>query len=158
MPIGRPRTVTPPDNELVALGDEMIGWVETNTPIHLSQWWRLEKHFTKDVWKNICDHPKFSPYYEEALNIIGLQYLLKNSEIEPSLKHRWQRVYFKDLRDEEDTSADAQAVRVANANKDAAKENNQEVLSRLDKTLAQLSSLQSERNNADNKIKSDAQS
>jgi hypothetical protein len=105
MGFGRPRTVTPPDNELDTLGEEMIKWVEENNPIHLSQWWRLQKHFTKEVWKNICDHPRFSPYYEEALNIVGLQYIEKGSDVEVSIKQRWQRVYFKDLTKQEDEDA-----------------------------------------------------
>lgn len=126
MGIGRPRTVTPPDDELIALGEEMIQWVMENNPAHLSMWWGGEKFFTFKVFKNICDHPIFSPYYEEALRLVGYNYILKGSDIEPNVKNRWLRLYFKDLRDQEDADLDAGVDReskkapLANADQQAA--------------------------------------
>lgn len=104
-PIGRPRTVTPPHDELQLLGEEMIEWVQINNPIHLSMWWGGQKFFTADVWKNMCDCVQFSPYYEEALRLVGYNYLFQDSGIEPSVKQRWLRVYFKDLKRNEDETA-----------------------------------------------------
>ena len=115
MTAGRPRTTSLPPPEMVELGKEMVAWVIDNEPIHLSQWYSRVKHFTYAQWDAMTQVPEFLPYYEEALQIVGLQYLARNSEIEPSLKHRWARVYFKDLRHAEDRDADAEAMRRANA-------------------------------------------
>ena len=102
MPAGRPRTSTPPPDEMIALGEEMIAWVIKNKPLHLSHWWSVEKFITSKVWETMMVAPEFFPYYEHALRIIGLQYLDKTSNVRDSISHRWQRVYFKDLKQEED--------------------------------------------------------
>lgn len=108
MPAGRPRTVSPPPEELEALGMEMIDWLETTEIdfLHVSDWYSLHKGFTDKAWETMTDRSEFIPYYNKALKIVGRKYLAKDSPIEPSLKQRWQRVYFKDLRKEEDQTAD----------------------------------------------------
>ncbi len=101
-PGGRPRTSTPPPEEMIKLGEEMIEWVKLNDPLHLSQWWSIEKFITRKVWDNMKVAPECSPYYEHALRLIGIKYLDKNSNIRDGISHRWQRVYFADLRQAED--------------------------------------------------------
>ncbi len=105
MAAGRPRTSTPPPEEMIKLGEEMLEWVEKNNPLHLSEWWSIEKFITSKVWENMQVAPEFSPYYERALRIIGKQYLDKTSNVREGVSQRWQRVYFKDLRKEEDETA-----------------------------------------------------
>ena len=107
---GAPRTVCPPPEEMIELGKEMIAWVQEHQPVHLSEWWSFEKFFTKAAWKNMCDRSEFAPYYEKALLLVGQQYLRKDSPVEPSLKQRWQRVYHKDLRDQEDEDKEKDAA------------------------------------------------
>lgn len=102
---GRPRTVTPPPEEMILLGEEMVSWVELNNPLHLSEWWSIEKFIVGKVWRNMIEAPEFSPYYERALRIIGKQYLDKTSNVREGVSQRWQRVYFKDLKEEEDETA-----------------------------------------------------
>jgi hypothetical protein len=102
MPAGRPRSVSLPPDEMVKLAHEMIKWVEENRPMHLSQWYCIEKGYTDDEWDTMRVCPEFFHYYKKALKMIGMQYLAKDSPIDPSLKHRWQRIYFKDLKDMED--------------------------------------------------------
>lgn len=102
-PANRPRTVSLPIDEMTQLGKEMLLWIKNNPEtIHLSEWYTIEKGFIYNDWKTFIQRKEFIPYYERALKIIGLQYLKKDSPIEPNLKQRWQRVYFKDIRDEED--------------------------------------------------------
>lgn len=101
-PGGRPRTTSLPPEEMDKLGQEMIQWVAENDPIHLSQFYSLYKGFTDSQWDAMSRLEQFIPYYEQALKMVGYKYLRKDSEIEPSLKHRWQRVYFKDVRKRED--------------------------------------------------------
>lgn len=106
-PGGRPRTLTPSDEDLIKLGEEMLEWVDSQENIlHLSEWYTIHKKFTYCQWKAIIQKPQFVPYYDEALRKVGLQYLRKDSPVEPSLKQRWQRVYFKDLKEQEDQDKD----------------------------------------------------
>lgn len=111
MPAGRPRTVSKPPKEMIALGKEMLKWVKENDPIHLSQWYYGEKHFIYADWEDYIRMPEFRRYYEESMAFIGQKYLKKESAIEPSLKHRFLRLYFTDLRKREDADADAQIER-----------------------------------------------
>jgi hypothetical protein len=96
---------------MIKLGEEMIEWVKKHNPIHLSKWYCIEKDFTDKEWDAMQQMPEFLPYYKKALKLVGYKYLEKNSDVEPSLKHRWQRVYFKDLRQQEDADADAEVKR-----------------------------------------------
>lgn len=105
MPAGRPRDVSLPPDQMIKLGQEMIKWVLENDPIHLSQWYCIEKGYTDKEWDTMHVAPEFFSYYEKALKLVGYKYLTKDSPIEPSLKQRWQRVYFKDLRNQEDQDA-----------------------------------------------------
>jgi hypothetical protein len=108
---GRPRTVSFEPEEMILLGEEMLKWVKENDPIHLSMWYYGVKYFLYEEWETMIKRPEFVGYYERAMSIIGYKYLKKDSPIEPSLKQRWARVYFKDLRKQEDFDADAQAKR-----------------------------------------------
>ena len=111
MPAGAPRTVSLSPDEMIELGKEMVKWVSLNNPLHLSQWYSFQKKFTKKQWRAMILCDEFLTYYEEALQLVGLNYIKKNSDVEPSIKQRWQRVYFDDLRMSEDEDLDAVAER-----------------------------------------------
>ena len=98
----RPRTVSLTPEEMIALGKEMVSWVEVNKPLHLSQWYTIHKGFIYNEWKSFLQVNEFLPYYEQALKLVGMQYLDKNSNIREGVSQRWQRVYFKDIKEEED--------------------------------------------------------
>lgn len=102
MPAGRPRTVSLPPDEMIKLGEDMIEWVKQNDPLHLSAWYSIEKNITDREWEMYQCCPEFSPYYEKALKMIGQKYLNKDSNVREGASQRWQRVYFKDLRKQED--------------------------------------------------------
>ena len=110
---GRPRSVSLPPDQMIELGKEMIEWVVEHDPIHLSQWYCIEKGYTDREWDTMHVAPEFFPYYEQALKLVGYKYLLKESPIESNLKQRWQRVYFKDLAKQEDIDLDAAEARKA---------------------------------------------
>ena len=99
----RPRTVSLPPEEMIALGEEMIQWIKLNDPLHVSEWYRIEKMIDYQTFKNYCDMPEFSPYYEKALGLIGRKYLDKDSKIRNGIAERFLRIYFKDVRDRENT-------------------------------------------------------
>ena len=104
MPSGRPRTVSPSDEELEALGQQMVDFVsdEANNVLHLTEWWSTHMFFEEKVWDTICRRQIFVPYYDKALRIIGKKYLDKGSNVRDSISHRWLRHYFKDLKRSED--------------------------------------------------------
>lgn len=112
MASGRLRTVSPPDEELALLGQEMLDWLYSHPEtLHVRQWYSMHKHFTIAQWKQFIKHEIFRPYYDEALSIVGLKYLQKSSDVDPNVKNRWQRIYFGELRDSEDEDLDAAAAR-----------------------------------------------
>lgn len=112
MVAGRPRTVTFSDDEMENLGQEMLDWIIARPEtLHLSQWYTIEKMFTYNEWKTFLQCKKFLPYYEKALKLVGLNYLNKDSKVRDGISQRWQRVYFKDLRESEDQDAEEEAER-----------------------------------------------
>lgn len=106
MPAGTPRTISFKPHEMESLGKEMIEWLQINEKkvLHLSEWYTIHKGFTYNEWKTFIQRDEFIPYYEQALKIVGRKYLDKTSDVREGISQRWQRVYFKDLRDEEDES------------------------------------------------------
>jgi len=111
MPAGRPREVSFSPEEMIKLGEEMVEWVKKNKPIHLSVWYTQEKDFTDEQWDTFRKRKEFVHYYTKALKLVGYSYLDKDSQIDVRLKDRWQRVYFKDLREQEDEDAEKDAER-----------------------------------------------
>lgn len=107
----RPRTTSLEPEEMIKLGEEMVAWVIDNKPIHLSMWYSQLKDFTDKEWNAMRQLPEFLHYYEKALKLVGYSYLDKDSNVDARLKDRWQRVYFKDLKNQEDQDADERVER-----------------------------------------------
>jgi len=124
--MARPRTITPDPEEMIKLGEEMLAWVKKNKPLHLSAWYSIEKFIVSNVWETMKEAPEFLPYYEQAMRIIGMQYLDKTSKVRDSISQRWQRVYFKDLRKSEDQDLTEDAERKAKALKGDARATEEE--------------------------------
>jgi hypothetical protein len=120
-PGGRPRTRSFSEEEMIALGEEMIAWVKEHKPIHLSVWYTQEKDFTDEQWDTFRKRPEFIHYYTKALKLVGYSYLDKDSNVDVRLKDRWQRVYFKDLKYQEDEDAKDNELRKAAALKGEAR-------------------------------------
>ncbi len=112
---GAPRTVSLPPEEMIALGKEMVEYVKNNknTILHLCEWYTIEKGFTYKQWKTFIQKQEFVPYYEQGLKIVGLKYVDKNSNVRDGISQRWQRIYFGDLKEQEDIDADANELRKA---------------------------------------------
>jgi hypothetical protein len=139
MPAGRPRTVSFTEDEMIALGKEMVAFVKENqkTILHLSEWYTIEKGFIYNEWKTFIQREEFIPYYEQALKIVGLKYVSKSSNVRDSISQRWQRIYFGDLREGEDADAEANELRKAAALRSearAAEEEKQKVIDEINRT------------------------
>jgi len=107
---GRPRTVCPPAEELEELGIEMCNWIETHPEaLHLSAWYSIQKWFIESVWEQMIRKPEFRGYYERAKKIVGSRYLDKDSRVRDGISHRWQRVYFNDVKEEENETLEFKA-------------------------------------------------
>ena len=115
--MARPRTVSFSDEEMVKLGEEMVAFVEKNkkTILHLCEWYTIHKGFMYKEWKAFIQIESFLPYYEQALKIVGLKYVDKNSNVRDGISQRWQRIYFGDLKEGEDQDADDNELRKAAA-------------------------------------------
>ena len=143
MPAGRPRTVSFDEKTMIAMGKEMVDFVERNkkTILHLSEWYTIEKGFTYNQWKTFLQKQEFIPYYEKALRMIGLKYVDKKSNVRDSISHRWQRLYFGDLREIEDIDSNDKELRKATALKGevrAIEEEKMKVLEEVQRNKRQL--------------------
>ena len=143
MPAGAPRTVSPSTKDMIAMGKEMVAYVKAHqkTILHLSEWYTIEKGYTYNQWKAFIQIKEFLPYYEQALKIVGLKYVAKNSNVRDSISQRWQRIYFGDLREGEDADAEAAELRKASALKGEARAQEQvrqKVLEEVQRNKRQL--------------------
>jgi hypothetical protein len=100
---GRPRTVSLHPDGMEKLGKEMVDWVIKNDPYHLNEWYSITKRFTYKEWKTFIQRPEFVPYYEQALTYVSKHYI--NGDINPSIAQRFLRIYFKDVKEEENETA-----------------------------------------------------
>ena len=124
----RPRVFAYSTAKMNELGQEMVEFVNENIEdiLHLSEWYTIEKGYTYNEWKNFIQIEEFLPYYEQALKIIGKKYVNKNSNVRDKISDRWQRIYFPDLREQEDKDADDNELRKATALKSEARAIEQE--------------------------------
>ncbi len=124
----RPREFSYPPEKMIQLGKEMVAYVKANkkTMLHLCEWYTIEKGYTYNEWKNFIQRAEFIPYYQQALKIVGLKYVDKNSNVRDGIAQRWQRVYFGDLKEQEDRDSDDQELRKAASLKGEARAQEQE--------------------------------
>lgn len=100
---GRPRTVCPDDDELVVLGEELIKWCfeePVAKKMHITQWWSGEKFIVSNVWDQMRKQVIFRHYYEFALRVLAIKYI--DGTINPAIAQRFLRLYFGDLRANDD--------------------------------------------------------
>lgn len=100
---GRVRTVTPEKEELIALGEDLIEWAAFKTKkdeirSRYCQWY-TEKGFTGLQWQQMKDKPEFRWYYERAQCLLGNKYV--DGTVNPSIAHRFLRVYCPEVKVEE---------------------------------------------------------
>lgn len=104
---GRPRTVSPPPEECIKLGEEMIEWVIQNQPTHLSEWFSIEKMIPWKTWNAMCELPEFLPYYEKALALVAIK--TRDKTMSDGVSQRFLSLYHRDLKKEERENAEFNA-------------------------------------------------
>lgn len=135
MPIGRPRTATPEKEDLISLGELLVKWAlqkqEEGEPIRVRFCdWYTQLGFIRKQWEHMREKPEFQWYYERARSALALRYL--DGTVNPSIAHRYIRMYDPELRDSEDKDLDAAEARKAAALKGEAAAAEMEKLRILD--------------------------
>lgn len=102
-PVGAPRTTSPPINEMIELGKEMLAWFKANADaIHFTDWYSIEKMILKDDWKSLIQKKEFIPYYHSVRNILINRHS-KCKEIDKGIAQRYIGLLDPELRDHEKT-------------------------------------------------------
>ncbi len=104
---GRPPKEGFSDDEVIALGEELLLWLKSCDAdkkcdvVHLSEWYSEIKQIPPSYWKeSLAKRPCFSTYYERALLWMGKR-LLKNKKLPTSYGNRFLSIYFKEIDDQE---------------------------------------------------------
>lgn len=147
---GRKRWVSPEKEDLIALGQEMLDWVTANDPLHISAWWRAHKGMEFKFWDTISQRAEFIPYHSEAMGKVALNMI--NGAVHPSIAQRFLRIYFRDLKLEEDEKLDIEYAKKLELLREEIKlkselnESVEETIkNQFEATMTQLHSLQSDR-------------
>lgn len=99
---GRPPNQGFSEKEVIALGEELIEWI--NDPkinaddkiVHLSQWYSYIKNIRPKEWDALQKRDCFLPYYEKAMRWMGNK-LLTNKAVPPAYGSRFIGIYFRDV-------------------------------------------------------------
>lgn len=100
---GRPRTTTPPKDELIELGEELVKWATEETDelrCRFCDWYSLQKGLLHKEWDLMVQKPEFRGYYEKAQTALAKRYL--DGSVRDSIGHRFLRIYSPEIRKEED--------------------------------------------------------
>lgn len=105
-PGGRPRTVCPEHDELVELGKDLLQWAteETNElRCRFCQWYSLKHMILGRVWDLMIEKAEFHGYYESARAALAQRYM--NGAVNPSIAHRFVRIYMPEVKRDEEEKA-----------------------------------------------------
>lgn len=163
---GRPRTITPPKEDLIKLGEELVQWAKEPTDelrCRFCQWYSIEKNILDSEWDLMTRKPEFIGYYEQARASLGQRYV--DGSVNPSIAHRLLRVYIPEVKKDETAQKqqdfDFKKLLIElelKMKSDAMDLVPEEIKSQYTSLIAQISSLQSARKIDDNKIKTDNKS
>lgn len=137
--IGRPRSKAPEDDELEALGRDLVEWASEETDelrCRYAQWYSVKQGISHAHWKAMIKHEIFRLYYEQAQTILSKNYI--DGTIRDSIAHRFLRIYTPEVKEEENELLEFQhklKLQEANAYQEAD-------LIRHNEMMNQISSLQ----------------
>lgn len=103
---GRPPNQGYSDEELIALGEDLLKWIDEQDSnkksniVHLSEWYSEVKRIAPSQWNSIIHRPCFLQYYEVAKHWMGKR-IMKNEKLSTAYGSRFLGIYFKEVRDHE---------------------------------------------------------
>lgn len=109
MVVGRPRTKSLQSKELLEFGEKLLIWATEKTGkddelrFRFPQFYCLLHGYTEDHWDKMKRIEEFRPYYEKARVALSRRYI--DGSIKDSIAHRFLRIYFPEIRKEEDETA-----------------------------------------------------
>ena len=106
MVAGRPRTSSPPPEECIELGKELVQWATEETKewrCLFQQWYSIKKGILRKDWKNIIETPEFSPYYEIAQAALSVKCV--DGTMKERFGERYIRLYDRGLIEVENEQA-----------------------------------------------------
>lgn len=142
---GRPRTTTPPPEEVIKLGEDLVQWINEPCPDgqfrnRWCEWYAIKHNMIKEEWKLLLQKPEFRPYYEKAQAYLGSKWI--NGDINHSIAHRFLRIYCPEVKDEEDEKT-ANDIRLKiEAETSAARTVTQDVIDKYNAMMAQITAIQ----------------
>lgn len=101
MPAGRPRTRTPPKNEVIKLGKDLVKWATEPTEELRCRWcqWYSNRGLLRADWLNLVETQEFRVYYEKAQQALGQRFV--DGSVNQSIAHRFLRIYTPEVKAEE---------------------------------------------------------
>ncbi len=154
-PGGAPRITTPPKEECIKLGQDLVQWATEETSeirTSFSFWYALKHSIIYEHWKLLKQKDEFRPYYEKARAALASK--LHKQQLEKGLAHRYIRLYDRELSDAEDQDK----IFDSNLKKEEVKQASAEDIQRLNALMNQLSSLRSSSDQAINNNNKDIKS
>lgn len=109
---GAPRITTPPVEECIKLGKDLVQWATEETDdirTSFSFWYALKHGIIYEHWKLLKQKEEFRPYYEIARAALACK--LHKQQLEKGLSHRYIGMYDRELSDHEKEIADQDAER-----------------------------------------------
>ena len=102
--MARPRTASPEDDELIVIGENLVKWAKgEDLQPGEKRWryceWYLEQGLVRSQWEKMIEKPAFRWYYEQAQGLLAKNYI--DGSVNPSIAHRFIRIYCPDVKDEE---------------------------------------------------------
>lgn len=114
MVAGRPRTVCPEKEELIELGKDLVSWASEELPedckeirCRFCQWYSLKQGLCYDDWELMIRKPEFIVYYEQAQALLGQKFI--DGTVNPSISHRFLRIYSPEVKRDENEKAEFEA-------------------------------------------------
>lgn len=103
---GAPRTVSPPPEECIRLGEDLVKWATESTKewrCLFQQWYSLKQGILRREWKLLIQIEEFRPYYEKAQAALAVKCV--NGTMKDGFGLRYIRLYDRDLVEEENEKA-----------------------------------------------------
>jgi len=104
--VGRPRSVTPDKDDLIAFGEDLVKWATEETEqlrCRFPQWYSLLHGISEADFDLMKRKKEFVPYYEQAKVALAERFI--DGSVKEGIAHRFLRIYCPEVRQQEDEDA-----------------------------------------------------